>query len=176
MKLSKISKDKKAAIEMSITTIIVIVLGVTLLILGLAWIRNLFGKIGGLTEEAFRVAEQEIQERMATDQKFYIPGTEFEVKIGKEKKYEENIRAIMERIVTLSVPVVVVPQRGAGAEQEPSEIQLQAPPLLLQELPQLSVPVVLVPQAGAGAEQEPSGTQAAQEVPDTPAYQSGKPP
>ena len=59
----------------------------------------------------------------------------------------------------LSVPVVVVPQAGAIASQEPSETQAQAPPVLLQAVPQLSTPVVVVSQAGPGASQEPFETQ-----------------
>ena len=136
MKLSKISKDKKAAIEMSITTIIVIVLGVTLLILGLAWIRNLFGKIGGLTEEAFRVAEQEIQERMATDQKFYIPGTEFEVKIGKSITIPTGVQNLAGVDDTFKISV----KPGEGADPKWLII---SPPQRIPAGERKSIPVVL---------------------------------
>lgn len=74
---------KKGAIELSMTTIIVIVIGVTLLILGLTWVRGLFEKVTGLTEESFRTAEKLIQEQMGSDEKFYISGLTFEVAGGK---------------------------------------------------------------------------------------------
>ncbi len=74
---------KKGAIELSMTTIIVIVIGVTLLILGLTWVRGLFEKVSGLTEESFRTAEKLIQEQMGSDEKFYISGLTFEVAGGK---------------------------------------------------------------------------------------------
>ena len=66
--------QKKGAIELSMTTIIVIVMGVTLLILGLVFIRNIFGRIGGLTEEAFSSAEKEIQQRMGASDRIYVSG------------------------------------------------------------------------------------------------------
>ena len=49
--------QKKGAIELSITTIIVIILGITLLSLGLIWIRNTFINIGGVSEKEFQKAE-----------------------------------------------------------------------------------------------------------------------
>ena len=75
--------SKKGAIELSMTTIIVIVIGVTLLILGLTWVRGLFEKVSGLTEESFRAAEKLIQEQMGSDEKFYISGLTFEIEGGK---------------------------------------------------------------------------------------------
>ena len=50
-------KTKKGAIELSMTTIIVIVMGVTLLILGITFVRTIFGKISGISEETFKKAE-----------------------------------------------------------------------------------------------------------------------
>src|SRR3989344_2269144 len=44
---------KKGAIELSMTTIIVIVLGVTLLILGFAFIKGIFGKLEGISSTTF---------------------------------------------------------------------------------------------------------------------------
>lgn len=67
-------QSKKGAIELSMTTIIVIVMGVTLLILGLVFIRGIFTKISGLTEGAFSEAEEEIQQRMGATQKIYTSG------------------------------------------------------------------------------------------------------
>ena len=76
---------KKVAIELSMTTIIVIVIGVTLLILGLTWVRGLFEKVSSLTEESFRAAEKLIQEQMGSDEKFYISGLTFDVEGGKSE-------------------------------------------------------------------------------------------
>ncbi len=53
-------KSKKGAIELSMTTVIVIILGVVLLTLGLAFVRGIFGKVGDLTEKSFGEAESAI--------------------------------------------------------------------------------------------------------------------
>ncbi len=54
-------QDKRGAIELSMTTIIVIVLGVTLLILGLAFLQGTFKKIGALTDKTFEEGEAALQ-------------------------------------------------------------------------------------------------------------------
>ncbi len=48
---------KKGAIELSMTTIIVIVLGVTLLILGFVFIKGIFGSLGGISDTTFDKAQ-----------------------------------------------------------------------------------------------------------------------
>ena len=53
-------ESKKGAVELSMTTVIVIILGVVLLTLGLAFVRNIFGKVGGLTDKSFEEAESAI--------------------------------------------------------------------------------------------------------------------
>jgi len=73
---------KKGAIELSMTTIIVIVLGVTLLTLGIVWIKGLGSSLQETTKEAFRVSQDEISKIGLRDQKLYIPGGEQEIKIG----------------------------------------------------------------------------------------------
>ena len=60
--MEKKSFQKKGAIELSITTIIVIILGVTLLSLGLIWIRSTFRNIGDISESAFQKADGAISD------------------------------------------------------------------------------------------------------------------
>lgn len=55
-------KSKEGAIEMSMNTIIIIVIGVTLLILGLTFVRGIFGKVTNLAEGAFEQAEGKISD------------------------------------------------------------------------------------------------------------------
>ena len=76
-------KQKKGAIELSMTTIIVIVLGVTLLILGLAFIQGLFAKVTSLSEQSFATADKLIQEQMGSSERFYISALIFEIESGK---------------------------------------------------------------------------------------------
>lgn len=52
------SSRKKGAIELSMTTIIVIVIGVALLSLGLMWVRGMFSRVEDLTTKSFEDAER----------------------------------------------------------------------------------------------------------------------
>ena len=51
---------KKASLELSIQTIIIVVLAMTLLGLGLGFIRNMFGGIGGISEDVTEQVRQKI--------------------------------------------------------------------------------------------------------------------
>jgi len=53
-------RDKKGAMELSMTTIIIIVIGVTLLSLGIIWVKNTMDRVTGLSEGAFENAEREL--------------------------------------------------------------------------------------------------------------------
>lgn len=51
---------KRGAIQLSITTIIVIVIGIAILSLGLTWVYNIFTGIESITEDAFASAENQL--------------------------------------------------------------------------------------------------------------------
>ena len=53
-------KNKRGALETSVNTIIVIVIGLTLLILGLTFVRGIFGKQTDLSDKAFEEANREL--------------------------------------------------------------------------------------------------------------------
>lgn len=80
----RIFKNKRSSLELSIRTIVVVVLAMTLLGLGLGFIR---GIIGNITETTFSVQEQikqQILEDLRTgDKKLSFPTSE--VKIGKKE-------------------------------------------------------------------------------------------
>ena len=52
--------DKKGAIEFSMTTIMVIIIGVAVLALGLTWIRGTFTQVGDITDDAFSQARNSL--------------------------------------------------------------------------------------------------------------------
>ena len=54
--------QKKGAIEFSMTTIMVVIIGVAVLALGLAWIRGTFQQVGVLTEQSLDAAETVVGE------------------------------------------------------------------------------------------------------------------
>lgn len=63
---------KKGALELSMTTIIVIVIGVVLLSLALFFVRNLFGQVNDLREVVFREADIALRDIQNTG-KFSVP-------------------------------------------------------------------------------------------------------
>ncbi len=70
-------KSKKGAIELSMTTIIVIVIGITLLTLGITWVKNSIGDVMDLTDSAFAMSDQELENLFSdsTDLLKIVPGT-----------------------------------------------------------------------------------------------------
>ena len=74
--------NKRGALELSMTTIIVIVIGVTLLSLGIIWVRNTMEKVTELSDASFATAQQELQARMGSNDAFYVKGNYFKVKRG----------------------------------------------------------------------------------------------
>jgi hypothetical protein len=91
---------KKGAIELSMTTIIVIILGVVLLSLGLVFVKGIFSKITSISDQAFLVADQEIREKMGSDETFYVGGTNIELDAGKSITINTGIRNIAEKAGT----------------------------------------------------------------------------
>ncbi|MDD5133423.1 MAG: hypothetical protein PHD81_01100 [Candidatus Nanoarchaeia archaeon] len=76
-------QNKKGAIELSMTTIIVIILGVTLLSLGLMFIKGTFGNITDITDKTFDQADDIIKDYMVTGTtKMYILDSNVAMKAG----------------------------------------------------------------------------------------------
>ncbi|MBL7100359.1 MAG: hypothetical protein ISS23_00215 [Nanoarchaeota archaeon] len=74
--------NKKGAMELSMNTIVIVVIGITLLVLGLVFVRGIFTKLTGLGGSAFQKAEQELKQIQAGDTKINFPAT-IEIKKGK---------------------------------------------------------------------------------------------
>ena len=77
---------RKGAIELSITTIIVVVMGITLLSLGLVFVRGLFGKLTQTTDDVFGKADTIIG-ALDIAGKFSAP-SEIEVPQGSSKTFD----------------------------------------------------------------------------------------
>ncbi|MBS3146701.1 hypothetical protein J4471_03310 [Candidatus Woesearchaeota archaeon] len=52
--------SKRGALELSMNTIVVIVIGIVLLTLGLTWVRNIFGSVTQISDESIAIARGEI--------------------------------------------------------------------------------------------------------------------
>jgi len=82
--------DKKGAIEFSMTTIMVIIIGVAVLALSLTWIRGTFSNVNTLTEEALAGAETIVSELGATG-KIGVPASLI-LEPGQVKKFQVTVR------------------------------------------------------------------------------------
>lgn len=80
--------DKKGAIEMSMTTIIVVVIGITLLSLGLVWVKSIFDNLQGTTIDAFDQVDAAIGELGTVDSPLTINPDKIRVKQNGAKSVE----------------------------------------------------------------------------------------
>ena len=85
-------KQKKGAIELSMTTIIVVIIGVILLGLAIGWITSFMGDIEGLTQGSIAAAEKAIQDQMPSGSKFWTSGYSFKTKAGKYSEIYSGLR------------------------------------------------------------------------------------
>ena len=109
-----IRHNKKGAIELSMTTIIVIVMGVTLLSLGIIWVRNTMEKVTGLSDTAFATAQQELQERMGSNDAFYVKGNYFKVKRGDTVDITAGIQNTLDTQQTFTISKTVLGVTGVS--------------------------------------------------------------
>ena len=79
MKKRKVSTPKTGAVELSMTTVIVIILGVVLLTLGLAFVRGVFKKVNELTKKSFDQAKSSIGELGTIDKELTLTTNSIEL-------------------------------------------------------------------------------------------------
>jgi len=77
--------SKKGAIELSMTTVIVIILGVVLLTLGLAFVKNIFGETDDLVSKSFEQAESAIGNLGSIEQELTLTSRTISLKQGDSK-------------------------------------------------------------------------------------------
>ena len=75
--------QKKGAIEFSMTTIMVIIIGVVVLALALAWVRGTFKDISGITEEAFEGAKEQLRAELTSQDPLGISPSTLSLKSGE---------------------------------------------------------------------------------------------
>ncbi len=87
------SFDKKASLEISIQAIVIVVLAMTLLGLGLGFIRGMFKNIGSTTEDVTEQVRQRVLDDLITgDKKVSFPKTEIIVDKGGSQVLTVGIR------------------------------------------------------------------------------------
>ena len=92
--------DSKGAIEFSMTTIIVIIIGVAVLALGLTWIRGTFSQIGTISESALDNAET-VLGTIGSNGKIGVPTTILMDK-NDAKSYRVYLRNIESNPITVN--------------------------------------------------------------------------
>ena len=75
--------DKKGAIEFSMTTIMVIIIGVAVLALGIAWVRGAFTNISDITEDAFESAKEQLRAELTSQSPMGISPSTISLKPGE---------------------------------------------------------------------------------------------
>mgnify|MGYP001571340142 CR=1 FL=1 len=109
--MMKISLGKKGAIELSMNTIIIVVIGITVLTLGLRWIYDVFGGLSEQSDKIKTLSEEQITALFgASDKAINIPTSIVRVQQGKEY----NLRVMMRNILQASHTYTykVIPEDG----------------------------------------------------------------
>lgn len=65
-------RKKRGAMELSINTIIIVVIGITLLTLGIVFVKNIFTKLNEISDDTFGTAKTEIS-KMHGESRFTVP-------------------------------------------------------------------------------------------------------
>lgn len=86
-------QTKKGAVELSMNTIIVIVIGIILLTLGLTFVTGVFKKTSELAKKAFEISDKELQDRIGATQKMYIPQFDVELEPGSSTTITVGIKS-----------------------------------------------------------------------------------
>ncbi|MBI2208756.1 hypothetical protein HYU50_04650 [Candidatus Woesearchaeota archaeon] len=86
-------KNKRASLEISIQAIVIVILAMTLLGLGLGFIRGMFKDIGGVTTDVTEQIRQQILDDLITnDKKVSFPKTEITIDKGGSEVLTVGIR------------------------------------------------------------------------------------
>jgi hypothetical protein len=110
--------NKKGAVELSMTTIIIIVIGITILSLGLVWIRSVFTDVGDLSSSAFEQGETQISEIFSgSDEALALTPSEMTIEQGESDTADLVINNREGDEVTISAEIAVK-SLGDGSEDD----------------------------------------------------------
>ncbi|RMD58293.1 hypothetical protein D6825_01335 [Candidatus Woesearchaeota archaeon] len=86
--------NKRGALELSITAIVVLIIAITVLGLGIAFIKNLFGGATSQIEEQLGQVQQRLEEEFLAQNKVigFSKGKNIEVKLGSKEEFVIGIR------------------------------------------------------------------------------------
>ncbi|HLD15710.1 MAG TPA: hypothetical protein VJB94_03990 [Candidatus Nanoarchaeia archaeon] len=88
--------NKRGALELSVNTIVVVVIGITLLTLGLKWIYNIFGGLTTQQQDLQRLSEDKISEIFGgSDEAINAPTRTFRIEQGESYNLRITMRNIL---------------------------------------------------------------------------------
>ena len=86
-------KGRKASLELSVRAIVIVVLAMTLLGLGLGFVRNMFSQVGGIAGDVTEQVKQQILDDLITgDKKLAFPKTEIIIDRGASEVLTLGVR------------------------------------------------------------------------------------
>lgn len=97
--------NKRGAIELSMNTIVVVVIAIVLLSLGLVFVRKIMGEVTETSGTAFDAADKAIQELMGGDQQFFIQSTTKEIGVGKTETINAGIQNFLGKNMKFKIEV-----------------------------------------------------------------------
>ena len=104
--------SKKGALELSMNTIVVIVIGIVLLSLGLVWIRNIFGGISELRDDAIAQARGEI-DRISHNEEISVSPERIDLEKGSHRVVKVYIANLADSRANFQVRVLPPPELDA---------------------------------------------------------------
>ena len=105
---------KKGALELSMNTIVIVVIGVTLLVLGLGFVTGIFGNLESLTQNVFGEAENSINQIATHNEKLSVLG-EINVKQGKTASTKIWVVNEEPQSKTFTIDITAATENNAGA-------------------------------------------------------------
>jgi len=117
-------KSKKGALELSMNTIVVIVIGVVILSLGLIFVRSVFTKLGTQTDIVFGESENALNELAAHDDKLTVQ-SKVTVKQGKQTEFKIWVVNIDEEQATGLFTITAEPSTGGAPTFTEAQVNLE---------------------------------------------------
>jgi|TARA_B100002003_G_C14120009_1_gene538664 hypothetical protein len=107
------SFNKKASLELSIRAIVIVVLAMTLLGLGLGFVRNMFEDIGDTTGQVTeQIRSQILEDLRRGDRKLSFPTTELKLQIQRSKIIAVGVKNTVEDRLDFKIEVNQIDANG----------------------------------------------------------------
>jgi len=117
-------KGKRGSVEPSITTIFVVVMGITILTLGLKWIYDIFGGFQDETKQINEFSQSQIQDIFGqSEEPLYSPTTIYSVKQGDKLTIDIYLRNKVDPGGTYEFQYAINPLSFPGATNEQNVAQ-----------------------------------------------------